>query len=123
MPGKGSLNLVAESIGEDGSDVGVRAAGALTVPKATWYSGEAGLRLLERELLLLYRPDSAEGCRGPDLGVSSNSASSEMSHTLGVPAWVYSSYKVGWLRGLRVRLGERSGDEARPGTGDGDKAR
>ena len=75
--------------------------------------------------MLLYRPDRGEGWRGPpDLGVSSSSASSEMSHTLGAPVWEYeSSYKAGWLRGLRVRLGERSGDEGRPRTGEGDSAR
>ena len=124
MPGKGSLNLAADSIGEEGSDVGVRTAGELTVPNATWWRGEAGRRLREMEPVPLYKPDSGEGWRGPGLGVSSSSASSEMSHTLGVPAWAYvSSYKAGWLRGLRVRLGDRSGDEDRPGTGDGDKAR
>lgn len=58
------------------------------------------------------------------LGVSSSSASSEMSHTLGAPEWAYeSSWSADWPRGLRVRLGERSGDEGLPGTGEGVRAR
>jgi hypothetical protein len=51
----------------------------------------------------------------PAMGVSCNSASSEMSHTLGAPDCAYDSSR----KGLRVRLGERSGEDGRArGTGE-----
>lgn len=57
-------------------------------------------------------------------GLSSSSASSEMSQTLGAPEWAYeSSCSVDWPRGLLVRLGERSGDDGRPGPMEGERAR
>ncbi len=124
-PGNGSLNLAAESRGDKEPEVGVRTRGAPTEdPNETWWSGEAGRLLLDSEPVLLYRLESGEGCNAPGLGVSSSSASSEISHTLGAPLCAYeSSWRNDWLRGLRVRLGERSGDDGRAGTGEGDKAR
>lgn len=58
----------------------------------------------------------------PALGVSSSSASSEMSHTLGAPECAYDSSAT--RNGLRVRFGERSGEEGRAmGVGEGERAR
>lgn len=55
------------------------------------------------------------------LGVSSSSASSDMSHTLGAPEWLYESSTV--RKGLRVRLGERSGEAgAARGRDEGERA-
>lgn len=128
-PGKGSLNLVADSKGEEEVDVGVLTAGALVaVPKGTetWYRGEAGrLRpTLGNALKVLCRLESGVVCTSPPpaFGVSSSSASSEMSHTLGAPKCAYESSCV--RKGLRVRLGERSGEEGRArGSGEGERER
>jgi hypothetical protein len=133
IPGNGSLNLDAESKGEEEVEVGVLTAGALVVPKEadTWCNGEAGRLLpdLDRELVPLCKLASGEGWNGvvwivplPALGVSSSSASSEMSHTLGAPEWIYDSSAR--RKGLRVRFGERSGEEGLPrGIGEGERER
>ena len=85
--------------------------------------------------MLLYKLDKAVPARG----VRSSSASSEMSHTLGAPSnepaeagrmpepyrsWgLAGSGRSSMPRGLRARLGDRSGDEERPkGMGEGEKA-
>jgi hypothetical protein len=133
-PGNGSLNFVAENEGEDAVEVGVLTDGALVgVPKGTetWCRGDAGRLLLEpdKDLELLYMPDSGEGWKGvmwgvppAAFGVSSSSASSEMSHTLGAPECAYDSSVI--LNGLRVRFGDRSGEDGRfMGVGEGDSAR
>ena len=129
IPGNGSLNLAGASNGEDEVEVGVVTAGALVaVPNGTetWYKGEAGrLRpALGRALKVLCR--FARGGAGTDpipaLGVNSSSASSEMSHTLGAPECTYESSCS--RNGLRVRLGERRGDEGRAsGSGEGESER
>ena len=54
VPGKGSLNFAADSKGEGAPDVGVRTGGGATAaPKATWWSGDAGLLRLDNEPVLL----------------------------------------------------------------------
>ena len=134
MPGNGSLNLDAERSGEDFSEVGVPTAGALVgAPngRETWCSGDAGrlLPTLGRPFGVLYRLARGEdwnwggsGTPPTGLGVNSSSASSEMSHTLGAPEWMYES--SGGRYGLRVRLGERRGEEGRArGMGEGESDR
>ena len=128
------MNLVAESRGDEEVEVGVLTAGALVaVPKGTetWYSGEAGrlLPALGSEFEALCGLARGDGWMGgvwvdpfPAFGVSSNSASSEMSHTLGAPECAYESSCP--RNGLRVRLGERSGEDGRArGVGEGERAR
>jgi hypothetical protein len=119
---------VANSKGEVEVEVGVPTAGALVVPKGTetWYKGEAGLLLpaLGRALNVLCKLERGVVCTSPppSLGVSSNSASSEMSHTLGAPENEYESSCV--LNGLRVLLGDRRGEDGRArGRGEGDRER
>jgi hypothetical protein len=81
--------------------------------------------------VLLYRPETPVPARG----VSSSSASSDMSHTLGEPSNEPS--EAGRMpelygptvndrgsspRGLRVRLGERRGEDGRAsGSGEGER--
>jgi hypothetical protein len=117
--------------------VGVLTLGVLVGgrPKGreTWCRGDAGRRRRERDPVLLCRL----GMPRPARGVSSSSASSEMSHTLGEPSkepseagrmpdpyrsWGPAGRDLGSSpRGLRVRLGERSGDEGRAnGEGEGE---
>jgi hypothetical protein len=92
VPGNGSLNFVADSNGEGEPDVGVRTGGAMGAPpNATWWSGDAGLLRRDREPVLLYKLEMGEGWMVPACGVSSSSASSDMSHTLGAPECVYES--------------------------------
>jgi hypothetical protein len=81
--------------------------------------------------VLLYKPVAPEDARG----VSSSSASSEMSHTLGEPSnepseagrmpELYGPAVRGLVsraRGLRVRLGERRGEVGRAsGSGEGER--
>lgn len=60
-PGKGSLNLAADNSGDGEPDVGVRTGGVATAPpKATWWSGEAGLLRLDKEPVLLYKDEMGE---------------------------------------------------------------
>jgi hypothetical protein len=82
-----SLNLEGARRGDDVLDVGVPMAGELVggAPKGMedmWCRGEAGRRRLERDPVLLYRLATPLPARG----VSSSSASSEISHTLGEPS-------------------------------------
>ncbi len=131
-----SLNLEGARRGEDVPEVGVLTVGLLVgdTPSSgadMWWSGEAGRRRLEREPVLLYKLDSEV----PSRGVSSNSASSEISHTLGAPSkepadagrmpepyrscGLPGTERCSRPRGLRVRLGERRGEDERPwGTGE-----
>jgi len=127
-----SLNLEGASRGEEAAEVGVLTVGVLVggAPNGvrTWWRGEAGRRRRDSEPVLLYRPATPPTA----LGVSSNSASSEMSHTLGEPSKepseagrmpepMRSWEAAARSRGLRVRLGDRSGDEGRlSGSGEGD---
>jgi len=130
-----SLNLAGASRGEEAPEVGVLTVGVLVggTPKGmvTWCRGDAGRRRRDREPVLLYRLATP----GPARGVSSSSASSDMSHTLGEPSkepseagrmpepyrsWGPAVRGLGSSpRGLRVRLGERSGEEGRA-VGEGD---
>ena len=121
--------MVAESIGEEEVEVGVLTVGALVaVPKGTetWYKGEAGrLRpTLGSALSVLCRLTRGVVWTSPTpaFGVNSSSASSEMSHTLGAPECTKDSSCV--RKGLRARLGERSGEDGRAsGSGEGESER
>jgi hypothetical protein len=128
------LNLLGAKSGEEEPEVGVLADGVLVggAPKGTktWCRGEAGRRRRDREPVLLYRLAAPVAARG----VSSSSASSEMSHTLGEPSnepseagrmpELYGPAVRGLVssaRGLRVRLGDRSGEDGRAsGSGEGE---
>lgn len=120
--------------------MGVLTEGVLVggAPKGTvtWYSGEAGRRRRESEPVLLWRLDTVV----PTRGVSSSSASSDMSHTLGTPSKepmeagrIPEPYRSivptecgrgSSARGLRVRLGERRGEAGRAsGIGAGESIR
>jgi hypothetical protein len=133
------LNLEGASIGDEVADVGVLTEGVLVggAPKgmATWWRGDAGRLRLDKEPVLLYRLDMPLLARG----VSSSSASSAMSQTLGAPSKEptdagripepYRSCRPdvarrgSTVRGLRG-LGERRGEEGRSrGMGEGERVR
>jgi hypothetical protein len=80
------MNLVGASSGDEAPDVGVLVVGVLVggAPNGieTWWRGDAGRRRRAREPVLLYKLETPVPARG----VSSNSASSEMSQTLGEPS-------------------------------------
>jgi hypothetical protein len=135
------LNLEGARRGEDAAEVGVLTVGVVVrgMPKEgteTWWRGDAGRRRLDSDPVLLYRPDTVVPARG----VSSNSASSEMSHMLGATSnepieagrmpEPYRSWgiavcgRVSNARGLRVRFGDRRGDAGRAsGIGEGESMR
>lgn len=81
LTGNDSLNFVANRSGEVCAELG-----ALVKPNAlvNWESGDAGRRLLRGSVLPCVTVSTGEPCC-PGRGVSSSSASSEMSHTLGAP--------------------------------------
>lgn len=134
------MNLDGARSGDEVAEVGVLTEDVREAPKGTdtWYSGEAGRRRRDREPVLLYRLDTPLLARG----VSSSSASSLISHTLGAPSKepidagrmpepyrscgpaVIGRGSGSSARGLRVRFGDRNGDRGRAsGSGDGDKVR
>lgn len=80
------MNLVGANRGDEAPDVGVLVEGVLVggAPKGmeTWWRGDAGRRRRDSEPELLYKLETPVPARG----VSSSSASSEMSHTLGEPS-------------------------------------
>lgn len=80
--------MAGASSGDEAPDVGVLTVGVLVggTPKGrlTWCRGDAGRRRRDSDPDVLYR--LRLGMVTPTRGVSSSSASSDMSHTLGEPS-------------------------------------